>query len=484
MIIINKKDVFSIIESKAEKFSTLSDKIWDCAETAFQEFCSAKILCEALIEEKFRVEENVAGIHTAFKGIYGCGKPVIGILGEYDALSGISQEACIAEKKRIQSRDSGHGCGHNMLGVGSLAAAVGIKEYLKDTGISGTVVYFGCPGEEGGSGKAFMAREGVFDILNVALTWHPADVNMIYPGSTLANYQVTYKFFGISTHAGRSPHLGRSALDSVELMNVGVNYLREHVIPEARIHYAITNAGGYSPNVVQPYAEVLYLIRAPKVQQVHDIYERINKIAQGAALMTETRVEIDFMKACSNFNQNTIIAELLHKNMNYVELPIYVNEEIRYANEIKKSIGDNEYDSLEKMVKNFDDEIKKTVLAQKGNPFYNFVAPFNSNGELLFGSTDVGDVSWVCPTSQFYGVTWAAGTPGHSWQVVAQGRCSSAHKGLLYAGKVIAGTAIDLLENPELVTRAQEELEERLEGSKYRCPIPEGVKPRAFRCTK
>ena len=235
-----------------------SDAVWDHPETAFQEFKSTEILCELLEKEGFSVERNLAGIQTAFSGRFGHGKPVVGILGEFDALSGLSQESESIEKVPVCEGEPGHGCGHNLLGAGSVAAAIAVKEYLEKNGKEGTVVFFGCPGEEGGSGKGFMARDGVFDELDFAISWHPGDQNEVSVGSSLANYQVFYRFFGTASHAAACPELGRSALDAVELMNTGVQYLREHAIQEARIHYAITNTGGYSPNVVQPFAEVLY----------------------------------------------------------------------------------------------------------------------------------------------------------------------------------------------------------------------------------
>ena len=318
---MEKSKVFEIITSKKTMLNNLADDIWEYAETAFAEFKSAEALAKTLEDEGFSVTREVADIPTAFSASFGSGKPIIGILGEFDALSNLSQVANTTEKTPLIQGKAGHGCGHHLLGVGSLAAAIAVKEYLTQTGKSGTVIYYGCPGEEGGSGKAFMARDGVFDELDVAFCWHPSDANGIMAGSSLANIQVSYKFKGIAAHAAACPHLGRSALDAVELMNVGVNFLREHIIPEARVHYAITNTGGYSPNVVQPEAEVLYLIRAPKNQGAQEIYERVNKIAKGAALMTETELEIDFVKACSNLVPNTTLEKVLHKNMQELAYP-------------------------------------------------------------------------------------------------------------------------------------------------------------------
>lgn len=481
---MGKQAAWNEIDNKKEMILKASDEIWECAETAFQEDKSAKIICDILKEEGFEVEEGIAGIATAFKGTFGSGKPVIGFLGEYDALSGLDQEAGLAEKKQIHAGAPGHGCGHNMLGTASLASAIGVKKYLEETGKSGTVVYLGCPGEEGGSGKAFMAKEGAFSDLDAAITWHPGDLTRTCTSSSLANYQVAYKFYGTSAHAGGAPHLGRSALDALELMNMGVQFLREHVIPEARIHYAITNTGGYSPNVVQPYAEVLYLIRAPKNRQVEEIYQRVNRIAEGAAHMTETRVEIDFVKGCSNLISNKVIAKKLWENLNELGAPEYTEEELAFAKKIHESVGDSCYESLEKQANIFKRDVKKDIMAHKGEAMYQFVLPYDDNGVMSFGSTDVGDVSWNCPTAQAYVATWAAGTPGHSWQIVSQGKSGLAHKGLIYAAKAMAGAAIDMYEDPALIDEAKLEMEETLDGDTYLCPIPDGCKPRALGMTK
>ena len=481
---MGKQAAWNEIDNKKEMILKASDEIWECAETAFLEEKSAKIICDILKEEGFEVEEGIAGIATAFKGTFGSGKPVIGFLGEYDALSGLDQEAGLAEKKQIHAGAPGHGCGHNMLGTASLASAIGVKKYLEETGRSGTVVYLGCPGEEGGSGKAFMAKEGAFSDLDAAITWHPGDLTRTCTSSSLANYQVAYKFYGTSAHAGGAPHLGRSALDALELMNMGVQFLREHVIPEARIHYAITNTGGYSPNVVQPYAEVLYLIRAPKNRQVEEIYQRVNRIAEGAAHMTETRVEIDFVKGCSNLISNKVIAKKLWENLNELGAPEYTEEELAFAKKIQESVGDSCYESLEKQANIFKRDVKKDIMAHKGEAMYQFVLPYDDNGVMSFGSTDVGDVSWNCPTAQAYVATWAAGTPGHSWQIVTQGKSGLAHKGLIYAAKAMAGAAIDMYEDPALIDEAKLEMEETLDGDTYLCPIPDGCKPRALGMTK
>ena len=404
---------------------------------------------------------------------------MIGILGEFDALSGLSQQAGVAEKKPLVPGSAGHGCGHNLLGVGSLAAALAVKEYLEREKCSGTVVYYGCPGEEGGSGKAFMARDGVFDELDCAITWHPWDINGASYEESLANYQIAYRFKGISSHAAASPHLGRSALDAVELMNVGVQFLREHVIYSARIHYAITDAGGFSPNVVQPQAEVLYLIRAPKNRQVQEIFERINKIAQGAALMTETAMEYDFIKSCSNMIPNYRLCRLLHEKMSEIAPPSYTADEVTFAKTIQKSF-ENSANPYEDQLGRYTKEDADFLKAQFGKPLFDFIAPLAQRIGALGGSTDVGDVSWVCPTAQILTTTKAALTPAHSWQQTAQGKSGIAHKGMLYAGKVMAAAAIELIASPGIVEEAKREHRESLGGETYRCAIPRDVRPRAL----
>ena len=472
-------EALNAIDRHARTLCAVSDAIWETPETAFLEFASAKALIDALKDFGFSVTEKVAGIETAFSARYGSGKPVIGILGEFDPLSGLSQAADTAEKIPIAPGEPGHGCGHNLLGVGSVAAAVAIREYLKESNCSGTVIYYGCPGEEGGSGKAFMARDGVFDELDCALTWHPWDINAVSNETSLANYQVAYRFKGVSAHAAAAPHMGRSALDAVELMNVGVQFLREHMIEKARIHYAITNTGGFSPNVVQPEAEVLYLIRAPKNRQVEALFERVNKIAQGAALMTETTMECDFIKACSNVVVNSALLEVFHQSFQALTPPAYTDDEIAFAQEIIRSY-ENPANHYEAEIERYTAADQAFLRSQMDKPLFDFIAPPAAVEGFMGGSTDVGDVSWVCPTAQIYVTAKAALTPAHSWQQVAQGKSSIAHKGMLYAGKVIAATAIALLEQPMLIEKAKAEHKMRLGGESYRCAIPKHVRPRAI----
>lgn len=475
---MKKEEIDQVIDEKQALFITASDKIWEFAETRFQEAQSADLLCRILSEEGFTVQREIGGLATAFMGSFGSGKPVIGILGEYDALSGLSQKALSFVKEAEHEGGNGHGCGHNLLGAGALAAAVAVKEYLLKNNLTGTIRFYGCPGEEGGSGKSFMVREGVFNDVDIALTWHPMTHNAVMSVTTLANFQVYFRFHGLSAHAAAAPHLGRSALDAVELMNIGVNYLREHIIQEARIHYAVTNSGGISPNVVQAEAEVLYLIRAPRLEEVAEIYERVCNIAKGAALMTDTRCEIVFDKACSNYIPNHTIEELLFKNFDETGSPVFNEQEREFAQKIQVTLAENDINNDLKMADLYMGGQDKSILdGLREQELAGVLLPYAYSSALLSGSTDVGDVSFVVPTAQLCTACNAFGTPGHSWQTVAQGVSSIAHKGMLTAAKVLAKTAVDIFLQPEVAEEAKKELRKTLDGKAYVSPIPAGVMP-------
>lgn len=481
---MDKLQIQSYIRNREDTITGVGDYLWENPETAFSEFKAVEKICGTLEQEGFRIEKGVGSVPTAFTATYGTGKPVIGLLAEYDALAGLNQQGGVATRQPTSPEDAGkpgHGCGHNCIAAGIVGAALGLKTYLEAHPEKGTVVVYGCPGEEGGSGKAFMAREGVFNGCDIAITWHPSTFNSIVSGSSLANYQVLYKFYGIAAHAASDPEAGRSALDAVELMNTGVQYLREHMPEKCRIHYAITNTGGFSPNVVQARADVLYLIRSPKSADLGPLYERVNDIARGAAMMTGTRVEIDFVKACSEEIKNETLEKLIYKNMEAVPLPQYTEEEYAFAKAMQASY-DNPKNILEHAITRCGEEFREE-LTEKFKPnkgLNDFLLPLYSNEVVSAGSTDVGDVTWVCPTIQMVGVTTAAGTPGHSWHFVAFNNTSVAHKGTMYASQVLAGTAIDLFESQELRDRAKAEHTKRLGGATYKCPIPEGVWPRAI----
>ncbi len=480
---MDKKEIYTFLDSHANKFIRISDHIWDYAETAFAEYKSAALLCDTLEQAGFTVRLGIGDLETAFVASYGRGKPVIGFLAEYDALAGLNQMAGSAIRQPTSPGDAdkaGHGCGHNLFGTAAVAAALAVKEYLDATHAQGTVVVYGCPGEEGGSGKAFMARDGVFDGCDIALNWHPSTCNSITSGSSLANIQVLFKFYGTAAHASSAPERGRSALGAVELMNMGTQFLREHMEDADRVHYAITNSGGFSPNVVQARADVLYLIRSPKSANARSLYERVCKIAQGAAHMTETRLEIDFVKACSEKITLKTLTDLLYRNMEQAPQPQYTKEEYAFAQAIRASFEAPKH-PLEDAVRRCGEEFRPQLieLYRDNKGLADFLFPRFSNEVVSKGSTDVGDTSWVCPTGGFVSVTAAVGTPAHSWQFVSCNKTSIAHKGLLFASKVLSGAAIDLLEDPALVEQAKQEHARRTAGG-YACPIPKGVKPRAI----
>lgn len=452
--------ISKLIEQKRDKIIELSDKIWESPEISFQEYKSSEYLCTSLEEEGFQVERDVAGLKTGFIGSFGEGKPVIAILGEFDALSGLSQKNGVAKHDPVVGGGHGHGCGHNLLGAGSFAAAVAVKDYIQQKGLQGTVRYYGCPAEEYGGGKVIMARAGLFEDADIALSWHPSTIPGIWNNSSLANYCVTYRYNGISSHAAASPHLGRSALDAVELMNVGVNYLREHIIPEARVHYAVTNTGGTSPNVVQPYAEVVYFIRAPKKGQAKEIVERVNDIAKGAALMTGTTMEYTIEGSVSNLVSNDTLANVMYENLTALEVPTYDDLDYQFAKEIRATLTSED---LKAALADVDKETAKKLIDKDIADEIRLLGPENT----ISGSTDVGDVSWFVPTMQCNTACWALGTPLHTWQVVSQGGMPIAHKGMLHAGKIIASTAIQIMENPDIIEKAKAEWQERLDGEQY-----------------
>ncbi|WP_411955045.1 M20 family metallopeptidase [Alkalibacillus sp. S2W] len=457
------KTIASYIDAKQDQFIQMSDDLWAFAETAFEEVESAHYIASSLEQEGFTVTRGIAGMSTAFVAEYGSGEPVVAFLGEYDALEGLSQERGATEHQPIVQGGSGHGCGHNLLGTGSYAAAIAVKTYMEEHGLEGTVRYYGCPAEESGDGKAFMVKEGVFDDVDFALCWHPAPVNSVLRLNVLAVQQVFFRFKGQSAHAAASPHLGRSALDAVELMNVGVNYLREHIVQNARLHYAVTNTGGNAPNVVQSEAEVLYLVRASNVKEAHDIFERVKNVAEGAAQMTETEVEVHFDSGSSDLVRNDTLDDAIQASLDTIEPPTYSEDERTFAETIRSTLSEAE---------------QNTYWANDldGHTLTDFIVDRKQIHEQT-GSTDVADVSWVTPTTQCLTTCFVNGTSLHSWQAVSQGGTSIGHKGMLYAGKIMAAAAIDVMQDKTKLERAKEELQQRTAKQGYISPIGDGAKP-------
>ena len=469
-----KQAALAAIEEKKQLVAGVADQIWEYAELSLQEVQSAALYVRVLRQEGFAVEEGICGIPTAFSASFGTGRPVIGILAEYDALSGLSQQGGCPVRRELTPGGTGHGCGHHLLGAGALAAALGVKHYLQQTGRPGTVVLYGCPGEEGGAAKAFMAREKLWYGLDAALTWHPDDCNEVATGSSNACIQVQYTFHGVAAHAAGDPEKGRSALDAVSLMNLGVQFLREHMEPQARIHYAVTDTGGCSPNVVQARASVLYMVRSDRVKKALELQARVDKIAEGAALMTETSCRRKFIDGLAETIPNHALEALLYRNFSEVGVPVYTGEEQAFAAALAATY---EAEGYLPGVGRQDAGYAAAVKAMKPAGAMNDVLLPLYQGEAFSpGSTDVGDVSWQCPTAQLHVAAWPNGCPGHSWQNVSCDKTSIGHKAALCAGKVLCAAAVDLLEQPELLQAAHREHEERTADG-YTCPIPPDAVP-------
>ena len=465
----NTEQIWRIVDGKQAGYIALADQVWDTPELAYGEHRSAAAHLAMLETEGFRITRGLAGIPTAMMAEAGQGGPVIAILGEYDALPGLSQQAGLDHPSPVDGQgDVGHGCGHNLLGSAALLAAAAVKDWLAATGAPGRVRYYGCPAEEGGAAKGFMVRAGAFADVDIAISWHPASFSGVNEATSLANTRIDFSFTGRSSHAAAAPHLGRSALDAAELMNVGVNYLREHMPDGARVHYAYLDAGGIAPNVVQARAKVRYLIRAADLAQLNALVARVRRIADGAALMTETSVATQVVSAVSNLLANTPLEQAMHDNFQRLGPPRFDEADLAYAARIRATLTEGD---------------TAAAFQRVGQPvrpdlaLCDFIIPFGATGQGGKGSTDVGDVSWVVPTVQARGATCAVGTPFHSWQLTAQGKSPAAHKGLVHVAKVMAGTALDALQDPALVARAKADLAERTRITPYRCPLPDDVEP-------
>ncbi|CDZ70751.1 M20 family metallopeptidase [Neorhizobium galegae] len=464
----NSERIWDLVDEHRAEFVALSDRVWGMPEIAYTEYASVAEHAAMLREQGFRVTENVAGIPTAVMGEAGKGGPIIAILGEYDALPGLSQEAGIAEPKPLPGNGHGHGCGHNLLGSAAMLAATAIKDWLAQSGKPGRVRYYGCPAEEGGAAKSFMAREGAFDGVDAAITWHPSAFTEVAKALSLANTRMDFRFTGRSSHAAAAPHLGRSALDAVELMNVGVNYLREHVPDSSRIHYAMLDSGGIAPNVVQAKSAVRYAIRSRDLKGMLDLNERVKQVALGAAMMTGTTVDISIMSAVSNLLANRPLEEVMQRNLDRLGPVPFDAEDKAFAAQIQATLSEEDIDNA---------YLRVGLPRKEETPLCDFIVPLDVDGEPMIGSTDVGDVSWLMPTVQAHAATIAIGTPGHSWQVTAQGKTAAAHKGMTHAAKMMAGTAIDLLSDSQLLAAAKADHQARLGKTSYVCPIPPDVNP-------
>ena len=445
----------NIIDSNSEEICDISDKIWDFPETSFDEVHASSILKEALEKNGFNVTVGISEMPTAFTATFGDGEPRLGILAEYDGLSGMSQEACVATKSPIKNKDKNHACGHNLFAGGSFAAALAVKEYIKELG-HGSVTLFGCPAEEGGAGKVYMARDGLFSDIDVIVSWHPESMYMVRTRPALASSKVLYSFEGIASHAGATPDKGRSALDALELMNIGTNFLREHMPITARVHYAILDAGGSAPNMVQSHATALYMIRDVDSESLAALKQRVDRIAEGAALMTDTKVTSRVTASYANLITIPTLQAVANEAMNDIPLPVPTEEELEFGKLLQETM-----------------QLSKEQLAEP--PYAVKVLP-PAPPVMHGGSTDTADVSWNAPTVQMHIATWVKGTPGHSWQSEAQGKSTYAKKAMLYAGKAVAQTLMRLADNPELISKAKDEHRKKI-GNGYVCGLPEGAKP-------
>jgi aminobenzoyl-glutamate utilization protein B len=426
-----KRQTAESIQSEYDKYKTIALAIYDYAEVGYKEFKSSTLLQNTLRENGFTVEANVAGIPTAFVGTYGTGKPVIGILAEFDALPGLSQSNSPV-KTPVETKNSGHACGHHLFGTGSVAAAISIKKLMDEGKIKGTIKIFGCPAEEGGSGKVYMVREGLFRDVDVAIHWHPADNNAVTYTSALANKSAKFRFYGIASHASMSPEKGRSALDAVEAMDYMVNMMREHVPQETRIHHVITH-GGKAPNVVPEFAEVYYYVRSPDRAIAVNIFDRVEKAAQGAALGSETKMDFEIIGGTHDLLINKTLAAAMQTNLQSVGGVRYTADELVFAEKIQST---------------FSGKIPPPDSAAVVQPLHQ---------ENAQGSTDVGDVSYAVPTVGLQAATWVPGTSAHSWQAIASGGTDIGIKGMMVAAKTMAFTVIDLFTNAELIKNAKQE---------------------------
>jgi aminobenzoyl-glutamate utilization protein B len=463
----NRSNIWRGVDTIKPRFVDLSDRVWAMPEVCYTEARSSAEHLAELRHQGFRITEQVAGIPTAVMGEWGKGGPVIAFLGEYDALPGLSQEAGVAEPRPLEAGGHGHGCGHNLLGSAALLAATAVKDWLAEHKMPGRVRYYGCPAEEGGAAKAFMVRDGAFDDADIAITWHPSSFWEVVMTPSLANTRADFIFTGRTSHAAASPHLGRSALDAVELMNVGVNYMREHMPSDARVHYALLDTGGIAPNVVQAHARVRYSIRDRDLPGMNELVERVHKIAQGAALMTETKMEMKIISAVSNLLPNSPLEAALHGIMEELGPPHFDDTDKDFAQQIRSTLTDKDIATVYRSI----------GMDPTDRPLADFIVPLDAKRNPQIGSTDVGDVSWVVPTVQVHAPTVAIGTPFHTWQVVAQGKSPHAHKAMVQAAKAMAGLGVRALTEPDLIAAAKADLKKRTTRTPYVSPLPDSVAP-------
>lgn len=463
--------ILNHINDQDEKLSYIAKAIWDHPQVALTEEFASKLLAKELEADGFTIEWGAGNMDTAFIATWGEGQPIIGYLGEYDALPGLSQEVG-TEKQAIESGGPGHGCGHNLFGTACMGSVMALKRAMEEHNIKGTLRFYGCPAEETLVGKTFMARDGVFDDLDAAISWHPGGSNIAWYGSSLAMNSFKVNFHGVASHAGGAPHLGRSALDGVMLMDVGVNYLREHVISEARIHSVVTS-GGQAPNVVPAYAQVWYFVRAPRRDQVEEIYNRVLDIAKGAALMSGTTHDIEFITGCYDVLPNETLSDLLYDKMLEADGLTFTDQERQFAKDLQNTFPNGSVSRTFDMMK---DRVGSQVESEEmEDPLWERVLQHGEKPASMSGSTEVGDVSWITPTGQISTTCWPLGTPGHSWQTVVSSGSSIGTKGMLFASKAMALAGLDLFTQPDLLAKAKADFNDARKGKSYVTPIPVDV---------
>lgn len=458
---MNKSDIIKYLDDITEEIKELSLELWNNPEISEHERESANLFRAKLKSYGFEIKE-INGLENAFIAEYGSGSPVIAVLGEYDALPGLSQNVD-TKFNPLKPNGPGHGCGHNLLGSAALGSVLAIKKYIDETKTSGTIRFYGCPEEETLVGKVKMIKAGAFEGCDIALSWHPMNINTALEKAFTSNNSIKFKFHGVSAHAAQSPESGRSALDAVELMNVGANYLREHVIDGARIHYTITNAGG-APNIVPKEAESWYFVRAPHRKDVEEITERLIKVAKGAAMMTETTVEYKLLGGCYELLPNKVLFDMTHKNMMEIGAPNYTEDEFEFAKAIQETLDPNVVEG----------EIKKFISTDNNEKIYihqGVLHKEKAKTVVSTGSSDSGDVSWIMPMNLFLTATWPLGVPAHSWQATSSSGSSMGMKGMMYAAKIFAGMMYDLLNDSNLVEEAKAEFNNRTEKRKYISPL-------------
>lgn len=460
----NTDRLWDLVDTHAPAAAALADAVWAVPELNFAETRSCALHARALHAAGFRVTPGIAGLPTALLGEAGNDGPVIAFLGEYDALPGLSQQADATTHLPLPGDGNGHGCGHNLLGAASLLAATALKDWLAETGLPGQVRYYGCPAEEGGAGKGIMVRAGSFAGVDAAITWHPGSFAMVFPPASLASQRVDFTFTGRSAHAAAAPHLGRSALDAAELMNIGVNYLREHMPPTARVHYAYLDTGGNAPNVVPARAVVAYSIRAADLPEMLALAARVRRIAEGAAMMTETTVTCTVVSGMANLLGNQPMEEAMQIQFERLGPPPFTTADRAYAEAMRATLDAQQVATVFRAL---------NLPVKPDMALCDTVIPYvPDRGRSMMGSTDVGDVSWVVPTVQALGATSAVGTPLHSWQMTAQGCSTLAHTGMVHVAKVMAATGAELIRNTALLDRVRTAHAGQVAQQPYISPMP------------